>query len=258
MKKHLSALLVAAVAVFGAVSQAAAYFEKGNLIRVVYSSDGTKEVATDLGAYDSTTLASATNVTTGDLTSLLSYFSSGTTLSDLYVAYYISDLKSGSNSDGTGIYTSGVNDAQTNKGTMAASFTSAGTNITNYYSTLVGSSSEVVSGTVVADSSYALSYYNQMTLAGTAPGTFNQFIKDGSGETQLGSGSADYVDMYLFYYSKPTSSGSGTLVATIRTYITSDGALYTVINPQAVPIPGAVWLLGSGLLGLMGVRRKIS
>ena len=28
-------------------------------------------------------------------------------------------------------------------------------------------------------------------------------------------------------------------------------------NPYAVPIPSAVWLLGSGLIGIVGIRRKI-
>jgi hypothetical protein len=27
---------------------------------------------------------------------------------------------------------------------------------------------------------------------------------------------------------------------------------------EAVPVPAAVWLLGSGLLGLMGLRRRFS
>jgi hypothetical protein len=30
----------------------------------------------------------------------------------------------------------------------------------------------------------------------------------------------------------------------------------TIIDANPVPIPGAAWLLGSGLLGLLGVRRR--
>ena len=33
--------------------------------------------------------------------------------------------------------------------------------------------------------------------------------------------------------------------------------LYTTLETTPVPIPGAVWLLGSGLLGLAGIRRKL-
>jgi hypothetical protein len=41
--------------------------------------------------------------------------------------------------------------------------------------------------------------------------------------------------------------GAGATIVTIGTTVTP-------INP--VPIPGAVWLLGSGLLGLVGIGRK--
>ncbi len=30
------------------------------------------------------------------------------------------------------------------------------------------------------------------------------------------------------------------------------------ITLNSVPIPGAIWLLGSGLLGLLGIRRKLN
>ena len=36
----------------------------------------------------------------------------------------------------------------------------------------------------------------------------------------------------------------------------SGDKIATVINPSAVPIPGSVLLLASGLLGLFGFRRK--
>ncbi len=34
----------------------------------------------------------------------------------------------------------------------------------------------------------------------------------------------------------------------------SEGEIWEL---HTVPIPGAVWLLGSGLLGLVGIRRKL-
>ena len=46
--------------------------------------------------------------------------------------------------------------------------------------------------------------------------------------------------------------------------IDTDGVIGTELKPEsigpdiaAVPIPAAVWLLGSGLLGLVGIRRKV-
>ena len=36
--------------------------------------------------------------------------------------------------------------------------------------------------------------------------------------------------------------------------LNSDGSV--VLNPSAVPIPGSILLLGSGILGLFGIRRK--
>ena len=35
-----------------------------------------------------------------------------------------------------------------------------------------------------------------------------------------------------------------------------NGVWQEAFNPNAVPIPGAVWLLGSGLIGLIGIRRR--
>ena len=35
------------------------------------------------------------------------------------------------------------------------------------------------------------------------------------------------------------------------------GATTTLTELQSVPIPGAIWLLGSGLIGIVGIRRKL-
>jgi len=40
--------------------------------------------------------------------------------------------------------------------------------------------------------------------------------------------------------------------------IGSDGKIDTArLTANAVPIPAALWLFGAGLLGLIGIRRKI-
>jgi hypothetical protein len=53
-----------------------------------------------------------------------------------------------------------------------------------------------------------------------------------------------------------------TLYATgTQTFLDANGASgpidYAGFTLSSVPIPGALWLFGSGLLGLLGVRRKM-
>lgn len=37
----------------------------------------------------------------------------------------------------------------------------------------------------------------------------------------------------------------------------AEASFNLTVPPSATPIPGAIWLLGSGLIGLMGIRRKV-
>ena len=73
-----------------------------------------------------------------------------------------------------------------------------------------------------------------------------------------------YVDMYLWESEKDSFSDptfemvTDTYRAILRTGIDADGMLYTEIIPNAVPIPGAVWLLFSGMLAILGIHRKTS
>ncbi|HEV2700514.1 MAG TPA: VPLPA-CTERM sorting domain-containing protein [Steroidobacteraceae bacterium] len=77
----------------------------------------------------------------------------------------------------------------------------------------------------------------------------------GQGPNSAGTGIGATESLYLL-------TGSNSLTAAVESYtlgasdltLSTDGTLSTPTSP--VPIPAAVWLFGSGLLGLMGVGRR--
>jgi hypothetical protein len=98
------------------------------------------------------------------------------------------------------------------------------------------------------------SYFSTMINNGNLTGGFNGFIPARNGEIALAAG---FVDQKLYYYGNMgslTGAKTGVQIATIRTY--ADG--HTELNPSAVPIPAAAYLFGTGLLGLVGIRRKMA
>jgi hypothetical protein len=84
------------------------------------------------------------------------------------------------------------------------------------------------------------------------------FVPAGNAATSLAAlSTAGFVDQVLYYYGSPTGisgTSTGVNVSVLRTF--ADGS--TQLNPSAVPIPAAVYLFGSGLLGLAGIRRKMA
>ena len=101
-------------------------------------------------------------------------------------------------------------------------------------------------------------------MSSNRPYSYTQLISDGelgdstlwgtlpNGTTEINLGGIEtqgYVGINLFCWdTDQTVNSLGTL------FIDSDGDVFLNTNP--VPIPSAVWLLGSGLLCLIGYRRK--
>jgi hypothetical protein len=126
-------------------------------------------------------------------------------------------------------------------------------------------------GTVLLANNLSGNGYDMlMNGAGTSPGQYNGFnvVDSANGEGNLGVfGDADptndSITMYLVGYQRLSFGDTGgsltnglmsgvNYLATIT--LEADGTL-TISN---VPVPGAIWLLGSGLLGLLGLRRRIA
>lgn len=247
--KKIMMLLIVAVLMLGVSGQAMAAFTQGDLIQVVYQKGGSMEVATDLGAFSATTLASAPQnvaLTANPFPVAGSGVFSGAAASDLQIAYYV--VGPGA----TTFWTSGPEAGQTSGARQGTAVQTMNT-VNGKYASLGGSQ-------VTLAQSDGQSYYSLGDKGGNGVGGFAGFIPANNGEQNLGAlATVGYVDSYLYYYATPgaTTAKAGVQVATIRSY--ADGT--SIINPTSVsqtPIPAAVYLLGSGLLGFVGIRRKMA
>lgn len=96
--------------------------------------------------------------------------------------------------------------------------------------------------------------------------TFTNFDDDGSGLLTIVNGTAiDGIGSAGFVYagSNPhlftSDAGTDTFIGTEASQATQIFGEWTNYEMTVVPVPAAVWLFGSGLLGLVGVaRRKVS
>jgi hypothetical protein len=247
MKKKLIALFAGALLTLAMAGNALAYFNSEyTLVRVVYDSAGTVEVATDLGTVSGSTVT----LTNGGSSSAfnLSMFGTSASLDNLRVAYFAVANAT------TDVWASGsVTDAiSTTVGRSFTALVTATATSRTYYTGLGGST-----GTVVGDQGNQASYWNKLDKGGAGVATLAAYITSaGKIESSLADlATIGYVDQGLYFFDAAKTNSTGVKIATLRTL--ADGT--TVLNPSsAVPVPAAVYLLGSGLLGLVGIRRRMS
>jgi len=245
MKKKLFLIAATFMLMFSFAGQAMASFANGDLIQVVFTTDGSgAEVATDLGSFTAITSGSVTGNTLSNTINMGNF--SGYSMTDLSVAYFVYNGASGN----LGLWITGPDGGlTTNGGGNKSTAQSISSTLLGYYKSISSTAT-----TVVGSASNGSSYYNIASQASNS-GAFGGVIDTTNGGADATLVASGYVDQYLYYFAMSTLNGSvsGVEVADIRTF--ADG--HTQIIPLvSTPLPAAVWLLGSGLVGLVGIRRR--
>jgi len=236
MKKFVI-LFAAAMLLLGMTGQAMASFAQGDLIQVIYSGVSGQETATDEGSIAS--LSTTHDTFFANLASL----GAGATLANTSVAYFAWDQSLGTSGFGQ-VYTSG------NLGTGQNGSNSASATFDNAYSITTGAYAAAGGSAVTLATNNPASYVSTLDINDTAPGAMAGFTSPANtAEASLAGGTADQT----FYYYDPHASGGRGSSNTL-----TGAAQIADITTTTTPVPPSVLLMGSGLLGLIGIRRKHS
>jgi hypothetical protein len=239
-KKKIATLVAAALMTLSASSAFAAFGEL-ELIRVYYDRATGAEIVTDLGNINTLLSSSGAQTFAGSTT--------GLTGSSIYAAYFaISKTAPGQ------VWVSGnATTATTSNGTITtlgsgatSLFAAWGTTNTSYQN-LVG---------------VATSFRGKLSNANnTVAGTLSNFVSNTSRlNTESLFVASQAATQGLWYFATATTAAgpnrTGVLAATITTDATGNTTFTSNQAATATPIPAAIYLMGSGLLGLVGLRRR--
>ena len=254
MKKKLVALLAGALLALGMAGNAMAYFSGDDLIRVVYNTSTNVEAVTDLGSIESLT-GTTNNVVGGGANSFMSVSGlSGSNLANDNVAYFaISTTYNGN----TGKYLWASGSTTTASGITPSKWASSGAALQQLIGqwNVNGNNSQTYIGNTTATPSYFVTANKTGTSIGSLDGFMNAASIPNT-EANLATLASTAVQQGLWYFgtaNKTTAAG----VQQLELQTNADGS--TTINPGSAtptPIPPAFFLMGSGLLGMFGLRRK--
>ncbi len=246
MMKKIVTIMAAALLTLGAAANAMAYFANGDLIQVAYVRGGTNEVATDLGSI-SNVLGGTTVTLTGSNAPSLSALGA-TSWDQVYVAYFALNtanknffVSGDSNTAGTKNYTS-----------LASTFS----NLYVGYQAAGGTTSQTVTLAQTAVHSYN-TLFNTNDTSGVSNGYMGGYLTTWTGTEANLAALATGGTVTSTIYEKANAGAfdsASPWSATPLTIANSNG----MVVASATPIPPSFLLMGSGLLGMVGIRRKFT
>jgi len=238
LRKKLAAVIAAALMTMTA-SSAFASFADSELIRVYYDRNGA-EYATDLGLVRDLTKGGASTTIAGSFGSLATG----------YVAYFALDRGTSQ------LWATGIESTPSTILGNATGLTSLKSGTTSMYSLYNTQGGTTYSGLASATSSY------KNKLSATQGWLANSITSRANTEASLSSlistGTGSVTQNLYYWFSGVTTMAqykTGYAVASITTLADGSTVIDSKLNPTT-PIPPAFLLMGSGLLGMVGLRRK--